>query len=504
MSRRLQHLGGGLLVVAALALIPGVGRTKSFDGVSPGFEPGHGPSAGDLAKKYLTRSIAVRVVRLCNDDGSDPGTISSYAVDQGIEEANAVLYDNSGANLVFHLDPETDLGTCVHDTAANYDCHLNPAYFPGKTQTEITEVDLANLTEKDLNGDGVYDKADVQHLCDTSKQGVRRKSIAYDSVGSMVVFVRGKQQARRRVKYDDDLGPWVFVYPSGGYSSCAGNLVVMNSGWWGNLLAHEAGHYFCNPHTFSRNPKDAAQAADQIAAVVDKYDLDPSDHEKVLIYSFDGDHWSKVDFLGDHRIFDTPPDPRGSLWKSEFGSDVCLPENDLVSVHVPELGETYDLRPDRSLVMSYFKGCTALGQHFSPDQVERIEVSLDHHRQHLVDQNVVDCYYAKYDATDWTTLGPEQAFAKKDHDLSQCQSKPDLGNLRQLAKEKLYPKPKPIPEPRWSDPVMRASLEVMEIDEIEEEITLDLQMEAAAKRTKRRSLNQRMLRGALRGHTLPR
>lgn len=501
MSAKLQHRSGGLLIVVlVLALGPAIGRAKSFDGTSPGFAPNQGPSTGDLVKSYLTRSIAVRVVRLCNDDGSDPGIISSYAVDQGIEEANAVLYDNSGANLLFHRDPETDLGTCVQDTAANYDCHLNPVYFPGKAQTEITEADLANVTQKDLNQDGVYDEADVQHLCDTSTQGVRRKSIAYDHVGSMVVLVRGKQQARRRVKYDDDLGHWVFVYPSGGYSSCAGNLVVMNSGWWGNLLAHEAGHYFCNPHTFWRNPKDATQAADQIAAVVDKYGLDPSDHESVLIHSFDGDHWSKVDFLGDHRIFDTPPDPRGSLWKSEFGSEVCLPENDLVSVYVPELGETYDLQPDRSLVMSYFKGCTALGQHFSPDQVERIEVSLDHHRQHLVKQKVVDCYYAKYDATDWTTLTPEQAFVKKDHDLSQCQSKPDLGKLRRVADEKLYPKPKPIPEPRWSDPVMRASLEAMEIDEIEEEIALDLQTEASRKRTKHRSPKQ--IRAELRGHTL--
>ncbi len=472
MFRGLQFLGGGLLL-CTLILTPGIGESKSNAGLSPGANLNSGPSGADITKKYLTRSIAVRVIKLCNDDGSDSGNPSAYYINKGIEEANEVLYENSGAKLLYHLDPETDLSTCVHDTMANYDCHLNPDYFPGKSQTEITAADLEGLTQKDLNQDGVFDKLDTQHLCDTSKQGIRRKNIAYDYVGSMAVFVRGLE-ARRRVKYDDDLGHWVFSYPSGGYSSCAGNLIVMNSGWWGNLLAHESGHYLCTPHTFSRTPTDTAHAADQIVAVTDKYDLDPTDHDKVLTYTFDGDHWSKIDFLGDHRIFDTPPDPKGTLWKSEFGDDLCLPQNDLVSVYVPELTQAYDLQPDRSLIMSYFKGCTALGQHFSPDQIDRIELALDHHRQHLVKQKVVDCYYGKYDGTDWTGLNHQQAFDKKDHYLSQCQSKPDLDALERLARKKFHPLPKPIPMPEWSDPLMRVTLQQMERNEIQEEIDLDV------------------------------
>lgn len=472
MLRGILFWGWSILFIICLTITPNIGHSKSNDSLPPGDELSNDQFGTDYVKKYLTKSIKVRVIRLCNDDGSDAGAPSLYYVNKGIEEANKVLYDNSGGNIVYHLDPETNLNECVHDSLANYDCHLNPDYFPGKNQVDITAADLENLTEADLNQDGEYDKYDIQHLCDTSKQGVRRKSIAYDHVGSLVVFVRGLE-ARRRVKYDEELGHWIFAYPSGGYSSCAGNLVVMNSGYWGNLLAHETGHYLCNPHTFSRNPKDKDHAAEQIVAVIDKYNLDPTDKEKVLIYTFDGDHWSKVDFLGDHRILDTPPDPRGGLWKSEFGNDLCLPENDLVSVYVSEHNQTYDLQPDRSLIMSYFKGCTALGQHFSPHQVERIELSLDNHRQHLVNKNVVDCYYGKYNGTDWEGMDHLAAFNKKAYYLNQCQTPPDLEALRGLADKKIYPKPSFTPD--WSDPIKRIFLEDMENDEIQEEIDLDIE-----------------------------
>lgn len=457
------------LFLTNLIAIPFIAQAKSNEAFTPGSSSPDNQIGVSIAEKYFTKAIKVRVIRLCNDDGSDPGNISQYQVEKGIEEANKVLYENSGANVLYYLDPETDFSQCIHDTLANYDCRLNPQYFPGKAQMEITADDLADLTQADLNQDGEYNSYDVQQLCDTGQQGIRRKNIAYDHVGSLVVFVRGLE-ARRRVKFDKGLGHWVFVYPSGGYSSCAGNLVVMNSGYWGNLLAHEAGHYLCTPHTFGRTPKDKQNTAEQIEAVIQKYSLDPNDEATVLNTTYDADT-GQVDFLGDHRILDTPPDPNSTLWKSEFGDDLCLAQNDHITVNVPAYNAGYDLRPDRSLVMSYFKGCTNLEQHFSPDQVDRIQLALSVHRRHLVDQDVVECYDSKYDATDWTGMDPASAAYLKDHYLNQCQSKPDMRAILEIAHKKLFPKP--VPTPDWSDPVKRIFLRDLEDREIQEEIEID-------------------------------
>ena len=58
-------------------------------------------------------------------------------------------------------------------------------------------------------------------------------------------------------------------------------------------------------------------------------------------------------------IDDTPPDPRGAIWKEVHGSK-CGPEDEL-SFWV-DFGDgteptTYVLRPQRWNIMSYFKGC---------------------------------------------------------------------------------------------------------------------------------------------------
>lgn len=468
MLRGLKFWGWGILALISFTISPIIGHAKSNGSIPSGSESNMGYDTG-FAQKYLTKAMKVRVIRLCNDDGSDPGTISSYYIQAGIDEATKILYETSGANIVYTLDPETNLNECVQDTLTNHDCFLNPEYFPGKDQEDITAADLESLTECDLNQDGECDKYDTQHLCDTSKEGIRRKSIAYDYVGSIVIFVRGLE-ARRRVKFDEELGHWVFSYPSGGYSSCAGNFAVMNSGWWGNLLAHETGHYLCTPHTFGRRATDVQHAEEQIAAVIDKYNLDPTDKENVLISTYDGDR-GKVDFLEDHILEDTPPDPGSGLWVNYFGKDhYCDPANDTISVNVN--GIVYDLQPDRSLIMSYFKGCTGLGQHWSPDQVDRIELSLRYHRQHLVKKSVVDCYYNKYNATDWEGMEPLEAFNKKDYYLNQCQTPPDWDALRELAHKRFYPIPKPFPI--GPDPFTRWQ---MEEEEIQNEIEMDLELQ---------------------------
>jgi hypothetical protein len=421
-------------------------------------------------QNYLLRAVKVRPVLLCNDDGSDSGALTMSQFQDGLAKANEVL-ESSNANVVYIPDPETDLGSCVHDSLANYDCFLKPELFPGKSQLEITESDLAGLTVCDLNQDGKCNDDDVNHLCDTNKQGVRRMNLSYDHIGNIAVFIRGKTQARRRVQFDEALGHWIFKYPSGGYSSCAGNYAVMNSGWWGNLLAHETGHYLCSPHTFSRPPTDDQNAAETIVAVIDKYNLDPNNKENVLISTFDGDRNSVDILVGTHVIEDTPPDPGPTLWEAHFGDgNACVPENESIPITVNDFGSpiTYVLQPDRSLIMSYFKGCTALGQHFSPDEVERIDLSFSHHRKHLVNADVVQCYDNKYNNVDWTGMSPEQAVNQKEYFLDFCQNGPSLLEPNRT----YYPIRKPFID--TGDPLRTR---MVEDKEIQEEIQLDLKLQ---------------------------
>ena len=81
----------------------------------------------------------------------------------------------------------------------------------------------------------------------------------------------------------------------------------------------------------------------------------------------------------------------------------------------------------------------------------------------------MNCYYAKYDGTDWEALDPQDALDTKEHYLSQCQS----GPIQRPRGKSFNPIPRPMPE--WLDRFGRTPLERAGTDEIQVEIDLDLE-----------------------------
>jgi hypothetical protein len=216
--------------------------------------------------------------------------------------------------------------------------------------------------------------------------------------------------ATEECEFDDYFYMWYMKW-AGGFSGCRSSRITMSSrGGGGTFFAHEGGHYFCLPHSFYdrevlRYPSDVDEAALMIKDYVELNDIDPLNHQEVLKV-FDGDYeaWkfdADLDGVPDQLyIKDTPPDPGATLIASVNGTcslstgiscsedadcpateeceyDYCGPI-DSVQVEVkyddyPD--ETYELRPDRNLVISYFKFCP-FDLYHSEDQAIVISANL--------------------------------------------------------------------------------------------------------------------------------
>ncbi len=181
------------------------------------------------------------------------------------------------------------------------------------------------------------------------------------------------------------------VSPSGGGHSWEDVLYVkLGAGAWDDqnwadnfatFMAHEMGHYLHQHHTFVQfhlDPKIGEDAtvpdADKAKAVrkmiVDwledrlKAGIKPAD----IVAELDGDR---------DVVSDTPADDSGELInylnKAAGSGDAC---GTIGKVTLALSSGAVSYTPDRSLVMSYFKGCTNFNQHFSPDQIKRMRDAL--------------------------------------------------------------------------------------------------------------------------------
>ncbi|HTP33372.1 MAG TPA: hypothetical protein VMJ75_14440 [Candidatus Acidoferrales bacterium] len=144
-------------------------------------------------------------------------------------------------------------------------------------------------------------------------------------------------------------------------------------------LGHEIGHYLQLEHPFAGDPQTIAEAGSMIKKYVE---VDHHMRDEGLDV-FDGDKLS---------VSDTPPDGRGKLLETANGGDKCGAVD-----HVPipvTFGDgtvkQYTLKPDRTLVMSYFNDCPGL-RALSPQQMTRVQRGLNSGIRHrLVSTKAAD------------------------------------------------------------------------------------------------------------------
>ena len=160
------------------------------------------------------------------------------------------------------------------------------------------------------------------------------------------------------LEYSTSLGHWTLVQRGGGGSSSRfSRSVAWRKSPDAADLAHEIGHYMHNVHPF--NGADSIEHAGQMIA---NY-IDAGNPASEGLRALDGDEpW----------VLDTPPDAAGAVFVEAHG-DKCGAEG---TVEIPVTygsgqQQTFTLAPDRTLVMSYFKGCP-FDMRFSSDQTTRL------------------------------------------------------------------------------------------------------------------------------------
>ena len=179
---------------------------------------------------------------------------------------------------------------------------------------------------------------------------------------------------------------WELSSPSyGGFSAGDSEFVKLsaelgtNAPDYATFLAHETGHYLHLSHPFLEvklePADDALTDADKIAKLKTKIrDLLQGERNQGASVA------ESVRILDADRseVSDTPPDDGGALLellnRQADHTNAC---GAIGTVNVTfQDGASVSYTPDRSLVMSYFKGCLNFKQHFSPDQVRLMRAAL--------------------------------------------------------------------------------------------------------------------------------
>ena len=335
------------------------------------------------------QKLKVLVVKTCNTDGTlcSSANINEVKIKLVLNDANKI-YERSGSNFRFIMDSETNFDF-ISSTLLNSICLLQ--YSPSAVE---------QITTKDLNGDGKFDGKDNNMICDSVLPATARTDFSLQHPNSIVVYPLG---SRGYAAYDDSVGHWVIKMATGGASSCKGNHIYMPASLGsGTLFAHESGHYFCTSHTFRGNPKNVAEAAAIIKGKIEAGKVDKNNDNSVKNL-FDGEY---SDAMG--GIPDTPADPGVPLFRSIYSNE-CDPDLSK-KIEVPVLLEDgtsykYVFQPDRTNIMSYFKGCNFPTTHFSLGQVQRHYQVIKTTKKSLAEDTKVfipnkayslsDCYLSK-------------------------------------------------------------------------------------------------------------
>ena len=152
---------------------------------------------------------------------------------------------------------------------------------------------------------------------------------------------------------------------------------------YATFAAHEIGHYLNLWHTFAQFSVPATMSEKPIQEKIDYLQGEIRKHLESELKKKSVTRLNILDALnGDlgSEVLDTPPDDSGELLAclntaANATTDGCGPLS-TCTISLSD-GTTVSYTPDRSLVMSYFKGCLNFNQHFSADQATRM-------RKHLI------------------------------------------------------------------------------------------------------------------------
>ena len=215
----------------------------------------------------------------------------------------------------------------------------------------------------------------IQPSVDATRFHNERQRVAAQYIGKLVVYIsRGSN-----LQWQNP-GGWSVGERGFHYSSTSAAYVATSAVYWRapggsidpNTLAHEIGHYLHEFHTMGAMPNTVAAAADSIRTAVDSWGWSRNQALRV----FDGDY---------PFVVDTPPDPGPELFTVANGTACGGPDNvDVPVMFANGTQQTFQVKPDRENLMSYFKGCP--GNHgFSNGQFLRMRVALEHgNRNHLL------------------------------------------------------------------------------------------------------------------------
>lgn len=286
------------------------------------------------------------------------------------------IFAGTGIELIFYPSADVEIR---NDTKLNQDFVI-----PASEQPKLTQ-------NPPLSAQAMED------LCNKHSTTAYRDQIAAKYPGKLVLlFAEGTSYA-----FDATQKRWNVFSPSGGGFSWEDREFAKLSAWVGTsdadaegyatFLSHEVGHYLHLWHTFNKVSLTAEENSNTTLTNNDKVnilakrlqgliqgELDKGKTLEQSIQVLDGD--AAV-------VSDTPSDDSGEylhyLNLTANGGNSCGILNEVKIRLKNNVVAAY--KPDRSLVMSYFKGCTNFEQHFSSGQAKRMRDALiNKNRRHLV------------------------------------------------------------------------------------------------------------------------
>ena len=341
--------------------------TVEIEAVSPALEP----------------RLRVRVQALaCRNDN---GLLSNGSKGQSQQElgsaiSKTIAYANEifqGTNIELFFNPFADL-EIRNDTRLNQDFVI-----PASEQGKLTQQPPLSESEVDA-------------LCNKNSTTAYRNQVARKYQGKMVLlFAEGTTRF-----FDPSTQHWKISSPSGGGFSWEDLEFVKLSAGVGNsdaeaegyatFLSHEVGHYLHLWHPFYQISLTSAENGNRALTDRQKADILTQRVTDVLNAELDkgvpADKVVKILDADAAVVSDTPPDDSGELLhylnRVANGGDACglVGEVKLTLKN----GSSVKYQPNRSLVMSYFKGCLNFNQHFSSGQAQRMRNAIvKGNRQHI-------------------------------------------------------------------------------------------------------------------------
>ncbi len=337
-----------------------------------------------ISRPQPVHHIRLHLVRCADTSGANRVALQTNEFQQYVDEANTIFF-RSG--IRFDWDPVADVEN-VNNSALNSDVSLL-----------VLASSLNNQSSPPQEG---------VHYSRTNNSAVR-SAFALARKGKLVVYATQFGSTSDTKFYWDGTNRWRLKALGGGYSSWAGNAVVLSGSLQGlHLLAHEIGHYLNNMHTFAvvnpdgdGYPGELADMQNYIRGQLFNGDTAPAD----IVNLFDADgYW----------VRDTPADPGTRLFDELNGGNECTNNlNGTVNVTVLSGGEntgshSFSFAPDRLNLQSYFR-CESLGvMRQSADQIARTRDVLENrHRHHLIARHIAGAHGSSLERTDLYNSGTE-------------------------------------------------------------------------------------------------